>query len=113
MKRKAFRPFGKKPVRFLTSLVLAVSLSAGIVLGGVKVLGASQESGQSQAQVSVQSSEKTLYTDSLRRMMDLGVFTPTTTQAMDTDRSITREELAIVLVKATGQEEAAKLYKTQ
>lgn len=111
MKRKAFRPFGKKPVRFLTSLVLAVSLSAGIVFGGVKVLGGTQESGQSQTQVSAQSTEKTLYTDSLRRMMDLGVFTPTSAQAMDTDRSITREELAIVLIKATGQDEAAKLYK--
>ena len=73
----------KKIIAAALSLILALSLLTGYTV--------------STAQTVSQTAETTLYQKSMRRMMDLGLFTSTTTENMALSRSITREELAIVL----------------
>lgn len=87
----------KKIITAALSLILALSLLTGYTV--------------STAQTVSQTAEATLYQESMRRMMDLGLFTSTTTENMALSRSITREELAIVLIKAAGQEDQVNLYK--
>lgn len=51
------------------------------------------------------------YAQSMKRLMDLGIFSPTRPDKMDLDKPVTREQLATVIIKLTGHEDKASLYK--
>ncbi len=48
---------------------------------------------------------------SMQRLMDLGIFSKTAPDKMDLNRTITREELATVLVQVNGQQDKLDIYK--
>ena len=52
-----------------------------------------------------------LYAQSMQRLMDLGIFSPTAPDKMDLDRALTREQLATVVILLNGQEDKISLYK--
>ena len=50
-------------------------------------------------------------TQSMHRLMDLEIFSKTTPDKMDLNRTITREEMAVILVRVNGQEDKRSLYQ--
>jgi hypothetical protein len=52
-----------------------------------------------------------VYAESMQRMMDLGIFSPTSPDKMDLNNAITREQLAVVIIMLNGHEEKVALYK--
>jgi hypothetical protein len=51
------------------------------------------------------------YASSMRRLMDLGIFSATSPDKMDLNNAITREQLACVIILMNGQEDKASLYQ--
>lgn len=58
-----------------------------------------------------QSGSGSLYSQSMQRLMDLGIFSLTAPDKMDLDRAMTREQLATVVILLNGQEDKISLYK--
>lgn len=55
--------------------------------------------------------DSTQETESMKRLMDLGIFSKTDTDKMNLSEPITREQLAVVLVLIAGQKDKLDLYK--
>lgn len=52
-----------------------------------------------------------VYAQSMQRMMDLGIFSKTAPEQFALENLVTREQLAVLLIQLTGQEDKAAFYK--